>query len=61
MKNIIQLGFSGEYSFPPYQKYGPAVRSCNIIHLVLSGKGYLTASGKVHEITGGRAFIIYEG
>lgn len=61
MKNIIELGFSGEYSFPPYQKFGPAVRSCNIIHLVLSGKGYFTAGGKSYEIGAGQAFIIYEG
>ena len=61
MKNIVELGFSGEYSFPPYQKFGPAIRSCNIIHLVLSGKGYFTASGVTHEIGAGEAFIIYEG
>lgn len=61
MKNIIELGFSGEYSFPPYQKFGPAVRSCNIIHLVLSGKGYLSVGGKSYEIGAGEAFIIYEG
>lgn len=61
MKNIIELGFSGEYSFPPYQKFGPAVRSCNIIHLVLSGKGYFTAGGNTYEIGAGQAFIIFEG
>ena len=61
MKNIIELGFSGEYSFPPYQKFGPAVRSCNIIHLVLSGKGYFTAGGITYEIGAGQAFIIFEG
>ncbi len=61
MKNIIELGFSGEYSFPPYQKFGPAIRSCNIIHLVLSGKGYFTAGGITYEIGAGQAFIIYEG
>lgn len=61
MKNVIELGFSGEYSYPPYQKFGPAVRSCNIIHFVLSGKGYFTAGGKTYQICGGQAFIIYEG
>ena len=61
MKNIIELGFSGEYSFPPYQKFGPAVRSCNIIHLVLSGKGYFTAGAETYEIGAGQAFIIFEG
>lgn len=61
MKNIIELGFSGEYSFPPYQKFGPAIRSCNIIHLVLSGKGYFTAGGETYEIGAGEAFMIYEG
>ncbi len=61
MKKILSLSRASKYEYPPYQKYGPGTRDCYIIHYVTSGKGYFHAGGKMWEITGGRAFIIYQG
>lgn len=61
MKKHIELGLAGEYQYPPYQKFGPGMRSCNIIHYVISGKGYFTANGKTWTLEKGNAFIIYKG
>ncbi len=61
MKKLLSLSPTGEYEYPPYQKFGPGARDCCIIHYVISGKGYFRTGGKMWEITGGRAFIIYQG
>ncbi len=61
MKRFIEPVWSGIYSYPPYQRYGPVARCHYIIHYVVSGKGYFTVDGVTHEIEGGRAFIIYKG
>lgn len=61
MSNLLKLGWSGEYCYPPYQKYGPGIRDCNIIHYVISGSGTLKVGGKAYEVSAGRAFIIYAG
>lgn len=61
MKDFIEPIWSGEYSYPPAQRFGPAKRDCYIIHYVISGKGYFTAGGETRTITGGQAFIIYKG
>ena len=38
--------------------WGPGVRSCYILHYVLSGSGYVETSGITHAVSSGQSFIV---
>jgi AraC-like DNA-binding protein len=61
MKKHLKLLWYGEDICSPYQHFGPAPRSCYIIHYVISGAGYLTVLGKTQRIEPKSAFLINAG
>ncbi len=52
--NILYCGYE---ECEPNHSYGPALRSCNVIHFVLSGKGSLDICGKHYNIQKGTGFF----
>lgn len=51
----------GEEACQPRHNYGPAMRAYYLLHYVASGKGELSAGGKIHPVGPGQAFLIYPG
>jgi len=45
----------------PSHSYGPAARGYYLVHYVASGRGMLSAGGKIHAVGAGQGFLIYPG
>lgn len=59
-RDIYPLQY-GEQECDSGYGYGPCIRNFYFLHYVYSGRGYLLAEGKRHEIEGGQYFLIYPG
>lgn len=59
-RDIYPLQY-GEQECDSGYGYGPCIRNFYFLHYVYSGRGYLLAEGKRHEIAGGQYFLIYPG
>lgn len=62
---IINKNYSGfnpsQFGYQQCQSgwyFGPAVRSCWLLHYVVSGKGIFEREGKTHNIVAGEIFVI---
>ncbi len=57
--NPINLDYCGKEQCSPGYQFGPYVRTCFVVHFVLSGKGVLEKNGVKHSIREGQTFLIY--
>lgn len=59
-KNIsfIKPLFYGHQNCESSHSHGPAVRTCWLIHYVISGKGIFRINGKTHNVKSGEMFVI---
>lgn len=57
--NPINLDYCGMEQCDPEHKFGPYVRTCYVVHFVISGKGKLVKNGKKYLIGAGEAFLIW--
>lgn len=51
----------GSEACKPGHRYGPAIRSCHLIHYVEAGKGIYETEGKQYPVGAGQAFLILPG
>ena len=59
--NTLQIRDFGEEKCQSDHTYGPATRGYYLIHFVASGKGELSAGGRIWQVGPGQAFLIYPG
>ncbi len=56
--NDFYLYEIGTYKCPPCYGYGPAIRTRDIFHFVISGKGTLYIDDNIYSIKAGQGFLI---
>lgn len=59
--NGVQIRDFGEEKCRSAHTYGPATRGYYLIHFVASGKGELSAGGRIWKVEAGQGFLIYPG
>ena len=57
----INLDYYGSEKCLPGYSFGPYVRSCYVLHMVLDGKGELRKNNTVYPVEKGQAFLIFPG
>lgn len=49
----------GHQQCEPGYQWGPGIRNHYCIHYILSGTGYYSVNGKIHQLSAGDTFILY--
>ena len=57
----INLDYYGSEKCLPGYAFGPNVRSCYVLHMVVDGKGELRKNNTVYPVEKGQAFLIFPG
>ena len=57
----VNLDYTGRESCEKGHRFGPFVRYCYLVHVVLSGRGEYRVMGKTYEVEAGSAFVIFPG
>ncbi len=57
----VNLDYTGREACEKGHRFGPFIRCCYLVHVVLSGRGVYRVMGKTYEVGSGNAFVIFPG
>ncbi len=57
----VNLDYTGREACEKGHRFGPFVRYCYLVHVVVSGRGEYKVMGRTYEVSAGNAFVIFPG